>query len=71
MNEIDDEQAQLYQEALIQQGLDKVKNSHIGRLRKRGTCHNCFDPLDQGQDFFCDQYCEDDFLARERNHTGE
>jgi len=65
--DIDDAQAQAFQEALIQQGLSNARANDINyRLPWTGLCHNCADPLQDSAQRFCDSDCFEDWEKRQR-----
>lgn len=65
--DIDDAQAQAFQEALIQQGLSHARSSSINyQLPWTGRCHNCADSLDGAALRFCDMDCFEDWEKRQR-----
>lgn len=65
--DIDDAQAQAFQEALIEQGLSHARASSINyQLPWTGRCHNCSDPLHSSASRFCDNDCFVDWEKHQR-----
>lgn len=65
--DIDDAQAQAFQEALIQQGLSHARAKDPSTfLPWTGRCHNCAERITDSALRFCDAYCHEDWDKRER-----
>lgn len=65
--DIDDAQAQAFQEALIHEGLTHAQAQRIDRrLPRTGRCHNCADPITGMAQRFCDNDCFEDWEKRQR-----
>lgn len=65
--DIDDAQAQAFQEALIEQGLSSARSSVAAyTLPNTQRCHNCAEELGDSELRFCDRYCLEDFEKRKR-----
>lgn len=63
-DDLNDEQAQFFQESLIKQGISQARK-HDPNLSYTGRCHNCQDPVPH-QHRFCDLDCMHDWEKRKR-----
>jgi hypothetical protein len=54
-------------EFAIKAALQRIEDS---RLKPRGTCHNCDEPLEFSHNLFCDADCGSDYELRTRMKRG-
>lgn len=63
-HDIDDEQVQALQEALVTEGLRRARAQETGPFAVTGLCANCKEPIDVGR--FCDADCRTDWEKQQR-----